>query len=1500
MRHSPVPRLLNMADATCGDAKDAAAASAVREASPAATAADKPTGGKGSKGEKKGGGDEGSKGGKKGKPPKPKPPGCEAFSKNPEAMKVVCSSNGVAPHKASRLKKLEIFMTHYPRMLGLEAFTNVRILEILHQPISAIEGMANMPLLEKVWICNTCVSEVSGLDINHQITELHLDSNQIRRIENIGHLVELRDLSMANNRIERIEGLESLSHLEKLNLANNRIRRVSGTQILKNQALTELNLSANHIVSFAEVKFLSGLRSLRSLYLTDPHFGDNPVCALSNYHTYALCNLQHLEILDTVRLSSKATQLAEATFYKKKMYYNMHIRMCRRTSNTILAHGRSVLRSKLNEVDLTLHPLMRVQKCLRRERERDEELGSSELDEYTSAQTEVSSAIEDKLELARELGELFERFSAKLRGEAQRLTSWMVTELETGGNVRIQDGVEQNSWFSSCVAFLKNSFDAKHFRRDFGVASLKVQRICKVQNRWVRNRFEDTLHGLPLFNPVRIDCPKPQLNYLFYARPVDVKTSVQDVLHGGFPNATTFEAAVGIPGVPLTNCVNIALEDQLRRARDAAISAGGGGALPPVVRAELVVVKAYLGKSLEIAAGTKPDFGDADGEREHDSCYVAVDPQNFRSGDADADDEDERSIRKWFVFDRALVLPEYVIEVDLLTTAPRAESSEERGKREEEVKIAATLANRFRSLAKPLSDYLADIRAFSERTALREGKSTVLREAKCKEVLSLKLVAPTSDPAAPFASKSASVNLNHYNIARVPSLSRFDRLERLVLSFNRIETLDFLDGVELGKLRLLDVSYNSLRALDRFPKFPALRTLDLAGNLLHDITVVDAIAVGAPGLTDLNLRSNHVCYSHVYMSKVLASFASLERLDLFELDPLERKRGHTINDRVIFESCNLGLKYRGTGADVGDMGRSTVSSPASGSSPAGDFGGRPGDEDTKWKQKVKTLNLDSRGLSAVQLAEYTSLQDLSLSENDITDIKRLVLPRELDSIQLERNRISRIAPLPASLSQLNLADNLISRIENVSHLERLTHLSLENNQLSSLDGIQHLTSLLELYLSHNNISRLQQLMHLKELTKLLILDLSHNRVTATENYRLFVIFNLKKVKVLDGESIHSKEQLEAREMFSGKLTNEALCEKTGIAPGSDCGHVKALDLQNLQIRVLDIVTHTRFPNLRILNLNKNSITDVTLFGPLPNLVILRLNENRISHVPTPPSIEDAKVGFLAASFPKLEVLELGRNRISSIAALNLQGLVNLKVLSLESNDIVQVEGLNGLPRLQQLVLADNKIKRIDHTSFQGLDSLKGLQLEENALRSLINIGPLPSLRALFLSYNRISDISELEYLSSSFLPALSKVTLKNNSVCRKTNYRTNIIRSCFNVVIIDGEVVTPDEREALQSHYDVQQAHGGQPLMADFVNTTPFPPNQFINPQAMQVAGASDPRVSVQVRAYNRASGGHGRRGSAPQRHSAGGRRGTAASTHSYASTGSVGYQRRFGEGKRR
>ena len=91
-------------------------------------------------------------------------------------------------------------------------------------------------------------------------------------------------------------------------------------------------------------------------------------------------------------------------------------------------------------------------------------------------------------------------------------TSRLIVELETGGNIRLEDGKPTDVWYSSCVDLVNSRF----FQQDFashGIVDLRVVRVTRIHNRFLRNRFEEKLESL-------VDTSEPgykrSLEYLFY------------------------------------------------------------------------------------------------------------------------------------------------------------------------------------------------------------------------------------------------------------------------------------------------------------------------------------------------------------------------------------------------------------------------------------------------------------------------------------------------------------------------------------------------------------------------------------------------------------------------------------------------------------------------------------------------------------------------------------------------------------------------------------------------------------------------------------------------------------------------------------------------------------------------------------------------------------------------------------------------------------------------
>lgn len=77
-----------------------------------------------------------------------------------------------------------------------------------------------------------------------------------------------------------------------------------------------------------------------------------------------------------------------------------------------------------------------------------------------------------------------------------------------------------------------------------------------------------------------------------------------------------------------------------------------------------------------------------------------------------------------------------------------------------------------------------------------------------------------------------------------------------------------------------------------------------------------------------------------------------------------------------------------------------------------------------------------------------------------------------------------------------------------------------------------------LILTGNQIAELGDIDPLVSLEKLTTLSLMHNPITAKQHYRLYVIYRLPQLKLLDFRKIKMKERDEAKTLFKSKKGKE--------------------------------------------------------------------------------------------------------------------------------------------------------------------------------------------------------------------------------------------------------------------------------------------------------------------------------------------------------------------------
>ena len=121
-------------------------------------------------------------------------------------------------------------------------------------------------------------------------------------------------------------------------------------------------------------------------------------------------------------------------------------------------------------------------------------------------------------------------------------------------------------------------------------------------------------------------------------------------------------------------------------------------------------------------------------------------------------------------------------------------------------------------------------------------------------------------------------------------------------------------------------------------------------------------------------------------------------------------------------------------------------------------------------------------------------------------------------------------------SCINIIDNSISEINYLPQLKNLKTLMLMNNRISKIekDFAINCPFLKNLILINNNIEDFEQIDNIascKSLEKLYLLD---NVGTKKKNYRLYVIYKIPSLRMLDFQRITKKEREESIKKCSNK------------------------------------------------------------------------------------------------------------------------------------------------------------------------------------------------------------------------------------------------------------------------------------------------------------------------------------------------------------------------------
>ncbi|KAM6969606.1 leucine-rich repeat-containing protein 9 [Tautogolabrus adspersus] len=1331
-----------------------------------------------------------------------------------------------------------MFFSGFPRMVGLNFFPRLCQLTIVGQSINHIDGLECCTLLQELWVVQCNLTEISGVENCQQLKKLYLYNNHICEIKNLQMQGDLEVLWLNNNCISQIQGLNSLQNLKELNLADNNIEKI-GHGLDPNVSLQNLNLSGNKISSFKELTKIAHLPHLKELALKDPTSTTNPVCLLCNYATHVLYHMPGLQRLDTYDVSSKQVkEAAESTVMKKMMYYNMRVRTAQRnlaeTRLSLKERKRTMLQLPEECIRTINHTLKNLEKelsklpagsrksaCMLENTSSQQAEGS---DDRRDTPTDISHdptmerKILSKIEALRErlliwtrrIDEIeawFQRDISQARNMMEYTVQFLLMELESVGNIRLEEGCSTDPWFTSCCDLLLSRFSPSDFKVH-DITGLKINKVIRIHNSALRLRFEDKFHNLltseesPNFSQRNY---RRRLEHLFYVADPEGDNEKEDILHileEGFETSKQNKSLEIEGAIPLSNSLIVTEQPRIEHTLSQASRGEPQHStdMIPFRHGKIIVSKVFVGHSTPFREG-EPDrnsypraysvYRNVDKKQR-----IALSEESPRSSKTHTGPDCSPRQRQWFVFDHELILPEYIIYFEYTTGNGEHPALPGNG----------TGANNT-----PSNDIILDKEVLSMEPVLKPQP----------KLLSLDDKVLLNVARANVLSQITVLNLHGNSLSKIKEISHLTALRHLTISFNEFTHLD--DISHMPNLEFLDTSYNRLVTLEGLRGLGQLKQLDVRWNKLTKAREDTAVLrKHTPALLRLDTRYNPWNKPEAVRKTVLGRLTTLTHLDNVMVteeeaaEAVHMAAGSKINQASLLVHSRTNDERPRSLSLLSTSQLLCLLSPAQWSINT--------ELEPDWTTNITALNLDSQRISKlISLNKLVNLRWASFNDNDISKVEGLESCLKLEELSLNKNNISTLSGLSKlrCLNKLSLDGNQLSILDasTLDQLPNLSFLSVENNTISSLHAIQRVRSLLELYIGNNRISTSQDIYFLKALSNLIILDLYGNPLLERlENYRIYVVFHLPSLRALDGIAVEVTECENAKDMFGGRLTPDMVAEKLGHSNYTD---IIYLTLQSCSIRTVDLSPADLFCNVRSVNLDHNNLTSFSGLIYLPNIKALCLNYNHIESIfprqktqahltnrqilyskvhssgygqqsPSKGKVETGPTGSLDPLMGSLEVLHLSHNGISNMANLQLSRLTNLKALFLQDNEISQVEGLEGNRLLRELVLDRNRIKALAENSFNAQNVLLELHLAENRIRELNHLHPLTELRKLYLGTNKLQDITELEKLE--VLPSLSELSVVGNPVAKNSLHRPAVVLRLSSLQVLDGVTVTLEER----------------------------------------------------------------------------------------------------------
>ncbi|KAG5500693.1 hypothetical protein JIQ42_04716 [Leishmania sp. Namibia] len=607
---------------------------------------------------------------------------------------------------------------------GLDNMTRLRRLYLQGNCIESTNGLPPLRHLRELWLSRNRLSALTHLTPLRKLRSLYVSGNPLESLVNAFSkgMLHLHEVNLSGCYLSSITELRHLRQLPCLRnlwlldplFGDNPICRLSNYVTLTIATLGSLDILDGVFITPEQRSLVESVLHKKKLYYAmRTQMLDTQVTLLAR-HAEA-CALTHTHSAGKALLELKSCLQPIEHELAERLLYGVEEKHRAGGSNESLSQVMSGKGKSSHDSDKALFVMPTAAL---------EELGR-----------QLSRAVDTREVQVRTTMLKLSEATLAAKAEAQLLKERFALEFHTAGNVRLENLSPDHEAYTAAVALIQEHFDRALFEERFGIASVEVTGVRRVVNRGLRLRFDDRVKEL------HVDLANSQLRSrvvgLFGIVPVTPQgqsACLQHVLLSGIASHlatrsedgkngsaasqagdTLYQPVPAEEGVPLTNSLFYADEERLlsccatagganrasassafvsQHTYNTAVLPSGTG-MSKLCRGQVVLYRVYLGKTVHALGGGvssspsqfasflqrsgrvwRKDYG-------ADTCAAyrllpktAATTSAGESGDASA--QPLPSSYMWYCFDRALLLPDCVVDYTYrlqntpLTQSPRS------------------------------------------------------------------------------------------------------------------------------------------------------------------------------------------------------------------------------------------------------------------------------------------------------------------------------------------------------------------------------------------------------------------------------------------------------------------------------------------------------------------------------------------------------------------------------------------------------------------------------------------------------------------------------------------------------------------------------------------------------------------------------------------------------------------------------------------------------------